>query len=100
MSASPAAYICTSKDCRKAKCHPELLDVLRGVGAVEEVGCQDICKGPVAGVQVGGRVEWFKRVRKHRHQSALADLARDGTTEVPAVLRDRWVPKRGGKVKR
>ena len=97
---TPAAYVCTSKDCRKAKCHAELLSALRDVGKVEEVDCQDICKGPVAGVEVGGRVEWFKRVRKHRHQAALADLARDGTTEVPAVLRDRWVPKRGGKVKR
>ena len=100
MSASPIAYLCTSKDCRKAKCHAELANALRAAGRVEDVGCQDICKGPVAGVEVGGRIEWFKRVRKHRHQDALVAVAADGSTEVPLVLRDRWVPKRGGKVKR
>jgi hypothetical protein len=100
VSSSPDAYVCTSKDCRKAKCHAELLDALRGAGKVEAVGCQDICKGPVAGVEVGGRIEWFKRVRRHKHQAAVVELARDGALEVPPELRDRWVPKRGGKVKR
>ncbi len=97
---APVAYVCTSKDCRKAKCHAELVAALRGAGRLQEVGCQDICKGPGAGVAGGGRVEWFKRVRKHRHQQALAELAREPVAEVPTVLRDRWVPKRGGKVKR
>ena len=100
MTSSPAAYVCTGKDCRKAKCYPELVAVLRAAGEVDEVKCQDICKGPVAGVEVGGRVEWFKRVRKHRHQAALAELVQAAVGEVPTVLRDRWVPKRGGKVKR
>src|SRR5688500_8003030 len=100
MADSPVAYLCTSKDCRKAKCHAELAASLRAAGKVEDVGCQDICKGPVAGVEVGGRIEWFKRIRRHRHQEALVDLAADGALEVPDVLRDRWVPKRGGKVKR
>jgi hypothetical protein len=96
---TPVAYVCTGKDCRRNECHGALVEELDASSDVEAVPCQDICKGPVAGVEVGGRVEWFKRVRKGRHRRALVALAHGGA-EVPAVLQDRWVPKRGGKVKR
>jgi hypothetical protein len=93
------AFLCVGKDCRRHERHPDLLAELAAAAEVERVPCQDICKGPVAGVEVGGRIEWFKRLRKRRHRRALVDLARGGR-EVPEPLRERWVPKRGGRVPR
>jgi hypothetical protein len=95
----PPAYVCTGKDCRRDERHGALVDELGPATALQPVPCQDICKGPVAGVEVGGRVEWFKRLRKGRHRRAIVALAQGGPG-VPEALQDRWVPKRGGKVKR
>ena len=99
-SPPPLCYLCVGKDCRRDVGHAELRDALGSIGKVKRVKCQDLCEGPVAGVQVGGQVEWFEGVRKARHREAVVALATGGGTTVPAELRDRWVPKRSGKVKR
>ena len=99
MSSSPRSYVCIGKDCRCDEGHKELLAALRGVGKVQRVKCQDLCEGPVAGVEVGGRVEWFEKIRRGRHRDAVVCLANGSITKVPAVLQDRWAHKRRGKVK-
>ena len=70
------------------------------MGKVHRVKCQDLCEGPVAGVEVQGRVEWFEGVRRSRHRDAVLALATGSTKKVPAELKDRWAHKHSGKVKR
>ena len=42
---------------------------------VKKLGCQKICKGPVAGLKVRGRVEWFARVDRTKPMVALRRAA-------------------------
>jgi hypothetical protein len=98
--AEPRTYVCVGKDCRRDKCHRDLITALDASGKVTRVPCQDICKGPVAGTVVDGEVEWFKRVRKPSQRRALVGLARDGGHWIPDELASRWVRKRRGKLKR
>jgi len=65
---------------------------------VQSVGCQKVCKGPVVGLEVDGRMEWFQRVNRPKAMVALARLAqRGGTGKVAKPLAKRWVPKRSGR---
>ena len=99
-ASKPLCYLCVGKDCRRDDGYKELGSVLTSIGKVKRVKCQDLCEGPVAGVDVDGRVEWFEGIRKARHRDAVVALAVGGGTKVPAELRDRWASKRSGKVKR
>jgi hypothetical protein len=96
----PLCYLCVGKDCRRDVGYSELGTALGSIGKVKRVKCQDLCEGPVAGVEVDGRMEWFEGVRKARHREAVVALATGRSTEVPAELRGAWVRKRSGKVKR
>jgi hypothetical protein len=93
-------YVCTDKDCRRDDGYKELVQALRATGSVREVDCQDLCEGPVAGVVLDGKVEWFERLRKARAREAVVALATGQVDEVPKILRPRWAKKRSGKVKR
>ena len=97
---TPHCYVCTGKDCRRDDGHRELLSALKAVGDVTRVKCQDLCEGPVAGVVVHGRVEWFEKLRKERHRAAVAALVEHGADKVPGDLKDRWAKKHSGKIKR
>jgi hypothetical protein len=99
-SPKPLCYLCVGKDCRRDVGHVELRAALGSIGKVRRVKCQDLCEGPVAGVEVDGRVEWFEVIRKPRQREAVMALAVGPSTKVPAELRDRWAKKRSGKVKR
>jgi hypothetical protein len=96
----PQCYLCVGKDCRRDVGHAELKTALGDIGRIRTVKCQDLCEGPVAGVELAGRVEWFEGVRKPRHREAVVALATGAATKVPAVLEGRWARKRSGKVKR
>jgi hypothetical protein len=100
VSAHPACYLCNGKDCRRAEGHGDLRKALRAVGKVQVVKCQDLCEGPVAGVVVDGKVEWFEKLRRARHRDAVVALAVGAEGKVPADLRDRWARKHQGKIKR
>jgi hypothetical protein len=93
-------YVCTDKDCRRDEGYAELVKALQATGRVREVDCQDLCDGPVAGVTIDGRVEWFEKVRKERARQAVVALATGEVDEVPKILRSRWAHKHSGKVKR
>lgn len=86
--------------CRKCKAHRKLLRGLEeqdGV-RVEEVRCQGICKGAVAGVEVDGTMTWLRRVRGGKDVRAVAKLARRADTgPVPKRLRDHVVTRRLGR---
>ena len=84
--------VCT--ECKGAK---PLMRFLRGETiAFKALGCQKICKEPVAGCEFRGQLEWFAGVTKQKQYVALADLAR-GARTVPSVLEKRRVAKRSGR---
>ena len=98
-SALPHCYACIGKDCRRDKGYDALIEALDGTGRLQRVACQDICKGPIAGVEVDGHVEWFRKVRKGRHRKALVALAAGRRSKIPSDLKDRRVAGRRGTVK-
>lgn len=66
--------------------------------AVQLVRCQDICKEQVAGLEVEGRLIWFRRVRGSKARRGLAKLAaRGGAGPVPKRLAPHHVAKRDGR---
>ena len=93
-------YLCTGKDCRRSSGHEELAGSLAG-DLVVEVRCQKICKGPVAGPEVDGRLEWFRSLRKAKARKALGRLViARGQGPLPERLAKRRVSKRSGLLRR
>lgn len=95
MATRPTIYVC-----RKCKHSNGLQDALaRKTGAtLKLVGCQDICKQPVAGTRVEGGLQWFGGLDQAKRQRALIDLANGGGRgPVPAVLAKARSKKRAGK---
>jgi len=90
-------YLCEGKDCSRAKGQAELAAAVVAEPSLvgRPVRCQKVCKGPVAGLEVNGRVEWFGRLRKGQARRALVALARDGGP-IPDRLADRRSRKRSG----
>jgi hypothetical protein len=93
-------FLCVGKDCRKDDGHRELRAAILPLGKVKRVKCQDLCGGPVAGIEIDGRVEWFEKVRKPRERNAVVALATGAIDRIPGDLRSNWARKRGGKVRR
>ena len=63
--------LCTGKSCRKkAKVQAEILANLDEDIVIQPVRCQDVCSGPVIGLKVRGRWEWFKKLRKAKDAHA------------------------------
>jgi hypothetical protein len=93
-------FLCVGKDCRKDQAHIELRKRILPLGKVRRVSCQDLCGGPVAGVRVGGKVEWFEKVRKPKQRDAVVALATGVESKVPAALKSSWARKHSGKIKR
>ena len=56
--------------------------------------CQDICKGPVLGVEVKGKVRWYATLRTKERRAQVLALLRTGK---PGELGEREVEKRRGK---
>jgi hypothetical protein len=86
--------------CRKCKGHKCLTDFLltKTEAAVQGVRCQKICSGPIAGVAVAGRMEWFERVDKAKAMVGVAQLAtKPGSAKVPKALRKERVGKHSGR---
>lgn len=91
-------FVCGGPDCRKHKAERKKLRALATEHAVElTVGCQKICKGPVAGTAVDGELQWFGRLRKKRDREALRALLETGA--MPDDLAERRVKKRAGKLR-
>jgi hypothetical protein len=89
--------------CRKCTQHACLERVLsdRDGVAVELVKCQKICHGPVAGVMVDGRMEWFEKVDRVKPIAALVHMStRRSVDKIPKALRSRRVRRRAGKLRR
>lgn len=87
--------------CRKCKRHDCLVDILEQHDhdlEVRDVRCQKICHGPVVGLEVDGRMEWFERVDDIRSIAALLRLVRrPDRAKIPKPLRKHRVKKRSGR---
>jgi hypothetical protein len=90
--------VCRGSGCRKkSKKYQALLSVLEGLGIISEVRCQKICKGPVFGVKVDGRLEWFHSIENKKARHSAVSLLGDG--ELEPTLAKRRCKKRRGKLR-
>lgn len=93
-----AVYVC--KECKGGKPLAKLLRACPGA-KLQSVGCQKVCKGPVAGLAVGDRMEWFGRLDKKKRVRALVDLLAGATAgkqaSVPEILEPHRMAKRSGR---
>jgi len=91
-------YVCNGKHCKKKRGGIEAV-----LGAADQkvervdVRCQKICSGPVCGLKMDGRIEWFKEVDSPKSLTALQTLVESGKLKKP--LRRRHVPKRSGELR-
>ena|GEM_PF-4907756 len=86
--------------CRKCKHSKVLQKAIEGGSdaTVKLVGCQDICRQPVAGTRVDDRLEWFGGLDKPKRRAALLELLNDPRPRrVPKALAKVRAPKRSGK---
>lgn len=97
--AKPRVWVC--RKCRHADCLEAFL-VGSGGTKVKRVGCQKICKGPVAAVKVGGRIEWFARLDRAKPMVAFLRTAQDKRSgrKLPGPLEARRVARRSGRAVR
>jgi hypothetical protein len=88
------------RKCEQHACLAGILDERDGLD-VELVRCQKICNGPVAGLSVDGRMEWFEHVDGIKEIAALVRLAHARPPDrIPKPLRRRRVKRRAGKIRR
>ena len=94
----PTIYVC--RKCKHSKGLQKTLE--KGTNAtIRLVGCQDVCKQPVAGTRVDGCLQWFGGLDTGKRQRALIDLVNDGNHgPVPPVLAKAGARKRAGKAPR
>ena len=90
--------MCGAGDCRdERKDHKKLTEALSGVARVVHARCQKICDGPIAGVEVDGRLEWFARIDDKSLRSDFIDVVKG--REVSKRLQKRRSPDRSGKLR-
>jgi hypothetical protein len=66
--------------------------------ALINVGCQKVCHGPVAGLVVDRRMEWFGRLDGHKAVAALVKrVNEEGGDKLPPSLARRRSSKRSGR---
>lgn len=89
--------VCTGSSCRKAlRKNDRFHEALASLPvAIEPVGCQKVCRGPVVGTVLEGKWQWFERMGSKRALHALAELVE--TDAVGKPLRKRRNKKRAGK---
>lgn len=97
--ACAACPLVTVMVCRKCKNSDDVVDYLnsRTRATVQTVRCQKVCKGPVAGVLVRGRMEWFGKLKGEKQLAAMARLVGESSpAKVPKTLRKRMSRERSG----
>ena len=86
--------------CRKCKNHTCLSEILEAHTDVSLhlVKCQKICHGPVVGLPIVGRMEWFERVDGLKELAALVRVTKNGHGDaIPKPLKKRRVKKYAGR---
>lgn len=93
-SANQSVFLC--KECKGSGTLAKFLHQ-RTDASIKTVGCQDVCKEPVCGLRVNGRLEWFGGLDKPKRQKALAALLAHPNGGVPSELAGARAGKRSGK---
>ncbi len=93
----PVLLLCKGGHCRKRlERRPAIRKALDRLPVeVERVGCQKVCRGPVVGVALEGRWQWFERMGSKKALAALSDLVELG--EIRKPLRKRRNLRRAGR---
>ena len=92
------AYLCNGKSCRKKKADNRALrSQLEQLTDVQEVGCQKCCSGPVVGIELDGRLEWFSKLRSGTNRRELMRALEKGRLHKP--LKKFREKKRSGKIR-
>lgn len=92
--------VAVCRKCEDHACLERILSDRKGI-SVERVRCQKICDGPVAGVVVDGRMEWFAKIAGVKEIAALVRMTRRAPHDrIPKPLRRRRVKARAGKLRR
>lgn len=88
-------YVC--RKCKHSKGLQKSLE--RGTDAdIRLIGCQDICKEPLAGTRAEGCMQWFGGLDSAKRQRALIDLVNGDTGgKVPPMLVKARNRKKAGK---
>jgi hypothetical protein len=89
--------VCTGSDCRKSKGFAKVLELATGIDGSTTVPCQDVCHGPVVGLERGGDIRWYARVRGDRRRVLVAVVRSESGRR---VLRSAEVRGRRNVVKR
>jgi hypothetical protein len=91
--------VCGGSHCRKMRARDDRFDrwISRLSVESEAVGCQKVCRGPVVGIDLDGRLEWFERMDSPKALRALEQLIVDDTLGKP--LRKRRSRKRAGRLR-
>lgn len=95
----PRVYVCGERGCGRRGDRRALLAELDGRAEVVPVGCQSVCEGPVAGVVVTGRLQWFERVATPKSRAALVEVLQGRRGKPRKPLAKRRVGKRAGKLR-
>lgn len=92
----PVLYLCKGPACKRAKgARRRLINKVDGHARVVAVGCQDLCSAPVAGCQVDGQLEWFRRLDSKKSRRALVALLKGA--RIKSSLAKRRAKKRSGR---
>lgn len=86
--------------CRKCKGGDKVVDFLakQTRASVKTVRCQKVCEGPVAGISIRGRMEWFGKMKGPKALNALAGLTKvSSPKKLPKTLRKRIDHDRSGR---
>lgn len=90
-------HVCRGKDCRKHSGTRKICDMLDDAGVRwNAVKCQKVCKAPVVGVKLDGRLTWYSKVRGREARQRLLKLIEGGK---PKKLKGLRVKKRTGKLR-
>lgn len=94
----PTVLVCEGSSCRKEKRQRRaLVEAVKDLAKVKDVGCQKICEAPVCGVEIDGELEWFEEVSSPRALEGLRALLEGGA--LSSALKKRRVKRRRGKLR-
>jgi hypothetical protein len=90
-------YVCCEPGCAPDEELRRLCTRLAETATVTEVGCQDICGGPLVGVRAQGRLRWLAPVdTEARTREVVAVLRGAGSEALPpelaALVRTKHAP--------
>jgi len=89
--------VCVGGDCRSAKGFDKVLALAAATEGATTVGCQDICSGPVVGLERDGPIRWYSKVRGDRRRTLARIVAGDAPRR---ALSGREVRNRRGRLRR